>query len=87
MTASPGQQKIPLVITRGYLVRRGAMIGAALGMLVGLIYNGFGPELAGEHETIIRWRNFILAGTAIGLVAGILWPKPAPPEWDVDEHD
>lgn len=85
--SAPGSPKLPLVITRGYLVRRGIMFGAAIGMLIGLIDSGIGPELSSDREAIVRWRNFILAGAGIGLLAGIVWPVPPPPQWESSEHD
>lgn len=54
------------------IIRRTGLYGAALGVIVGLIDRTIRGADVPEVAAIIRWRNFILVGTAIGIVAGIL---------------
>ncbi len=55
------------------VVRRGALYGAALGMLAGLAAVTFQGEIG--REAIVIWRNWIvglaLAGLTVGLVPAI----------------
>jgi hypothetical protein len=51
-----------------YFLRRGTLLGAALGMVLGLINTGI--EGYGEQEAIIYWRNWILGGAFVGFLLG-----------------
>ena len=52
----------------GFVAKRGLLYGAALGMLAGLVYEA-AIGAAPAHPVIV-WRNFILAGAALGLILG-----------------
>ena len=56
--------------TTAYFLRRGTLYGAAAGMLLGLAAVGFAGY--GETEAIVHWRNWILGGAFVGLVAGAI---------------
>ena len=63
--------------SRANCVKKGALFGFALGMLVGLIWIGIAPpEESNEigSAALDRWRNVILAGIGSGLVIGAFWP-------------
>lgn len=54
-----------------FFLKRGTLLGAALGMLVGLIdlsVQGVEPEM--EATSIVIWRNTILIGAAFGFFLG-----------------
>jgi hypothetical protein len=54
-----------------FLLKRGTLIGAALGMLAGLILLGIrGVTAESEIASIILWRNCILAGALAGFLCG-----------------
>jgi hypothetical protein len=57
-------------LTLAFLVKRGTLFGAALGMLAGLVLLSIKP--AGEVASIIFWRNCILIGAAAGLLLGAI---------------
>ncbi len=54
------------------IIRRTGLYGAALGVIVGLIDRTIRGADVPEVAAIVRWRNFILVGTGIGILAGIL---------------
>lgn len=54
--------------TRVYFLRRGTLYGAALGMVLGLAHAGL-ARLEGTQAVEV-WRNWILAGACLGLLAG-----------------
>lgn len=54
------------------IIRRTGLYGAALGVIVGLIDRTIRGANVEEVVAIVRWRNFILVGTGIGILAGIL---------------
>ena len=78
--------KHPDAPSRGFLFRRGMLVGAACGMLAGLVWIGIGiaPDGANERDNIVRWRNCILVGAAAGAVVGLI--RPLPPA-ETDHHD
>lgn len=54
-----------------FFLKRGTLMGAALGMLAGMVYLaivGVAPDA--EVSSIIIWRNYILIGAALGLLLG-----------------
>ncbi|WP_166831222.1 hypothetical protein [Thalassoroseus pseudoceratinae] len=57
---------------RAPIIRRTGLYGAALGVIVGLIDRTIRGASVEEVAAIVRWRNFILVGTVIGILAGIL---------------
>jgi hypothetical protein len=59
------EDKTPL-----YFVRRGTLYGAALGMLAGLAAVTMQGTIG--REAIVDWRNWIIGGALLGLVAGVL---------------
>ena len=54
------------------IIRRTGLYGAALGVIVGLVDRTIRGADVEEVAAIVRWRNFILMGTGIGILAGIL---------------
>ena len=75
--------------SRANCVKKGALFGCAIGMLVGLIWIGIAPpETEGDisQGLVKSWRNFILVGIAVGLVVGTLWPKPQESSNNTDEN-
>jgi hypothetical protein len=77
--------------TLSFLLKRGTLFGAALGMLAGLVLLSIRP--AGEVASIIFWRNCILIGAAAGLFFGAIasWrlqatQEPNPDPSNLTEH-
>ena len=60
-------------ISISFLLKRGTLIGAALGMLAGMIVLAIqGVAADQEISSIIIWRNCILIGAGIGFISGAL---------------
>lgn len=56
--------------TRGYYLRRGTLYGAAFGMLLGLAHVAV---IGGDEPHAIKvWRNWIVGGACVGLIAGAI---------------
>ena len=54
-----------------FLLKRGTLMGAALGLLAGLIALGVtGIDPAKQVAAIVFWRNVILIGAACGFLSG-----------------
>jgi hypothetical protein len=52
-----------------FILKRGTLFGAGLGMLAGLIcLSLFDVKPSGEVGSIVLWRNCILIGAAAGLI-------------------
>ena len=63
---SPPAQHTPPKLS--FVAKRGLLYGAALGMLAGLVYEA--TVGAAPAHPVVVWRNFILAGALLGLIAG-----------------
>jgi hypothetical protein len=63
--------------SRANCIRKGALFGLAIGMLVGLIWIGLAPPEGNETASIDRWGKVIVSGGVIGGLIGLFWPKPA----------
>lgn len=66
--------------SRANCIRKGALFGLAIGMLVGLIWIGLAPPEGDETVSIDRWGKVIVSGGVIGGLIGLFWPKPAKEE-------
>lgn len=53
-----------------FVIKRSIAIGAAVGLLAGIVYLAFID--ASPIEAVIYWRNFVLAGIAAGALLGVV---------------
>jgi hypothetical protein len=72
-----------------FFLKRGTLLGAALGMLFGLLYLSLvGPDSSDEVASIVVWRNCILFGAGAGLFLGAAagwWYHSSAPD-SIDQH-
>jgi hypothetical protein len=66
--------------SRANCLKKGALFGFAIGMLVGMFWVGIAPPEGGELASLSRFKDVIIAGIALGVVIGLLWPKPIAPK-------
>ncbi len=56
-----------------FVLKRGTLFGAGLGMLAGLIYLAMtGTPPGANSASIVLWRNLILIGAAAGFLLAVL---------------
>lgn len=72
--------------SRANCLKKGALFGFAIGMLVGMFWVGIAPPEGGELTSLARFRNIIIAGIALGLIIGAFWPKPTDPKRPEDHN-
>jgi hypothetical protein len=63
--------------SRANCIKKGALFGFAIGMLVGLFWIGIAPPAGDEMASLTRFQNVILVGIGVGIVIGVFWPRPS----------
>ena len=63
----------PTELPVSFLLKRGTLFGAGLGMLAGLVYLAMtGTDSNGTTAGIVLWRNLILIGAGAGFIVGAI---------------